>query len=74
VVRASGACILVLAAYTAAWSQTDGPLRAWVAYPEEWIRVTPQQAGLDLEKFNEVLTQSSVRQGGWRGNQPDEHQ
>ena len=30
----------------------------WVAYPEEeWVRITPAQAGFDAAKFNEFTSQ-----------------
>ncbi|MFV2066287.1 MAG: CocE/NonD family hydrolase, partial [Pirellulales bacterium] len=42
-----------------------------VVFPqEEWLRITPRQAGLDEEKFRELLTTADVHGGGWGGNQP----
>lgn len=39
-----------------------------VIYPEEkWIEISAQQAGLDVEKFNEILASSEIRGGGWGG-------
>lgn len=73
--RACGACAAVLAASAAAWSQTEGQLPPWVVYPEkQWRRITPGEAGLNVEKFNEVLNQANVHPGGWGGNQPGERQ
>jgi len=42
-------------------AQDDRGVPDWVVYPEEeWIRITPRQAGLDVEKFNKVLAQAKV--------------
>jgi CubicO group peptidase (beta-lactamase class C family) len=45
-----------------------GEVPNWVVYPEdEWVRITPEQAGLDVKQFKEVLAQSKVRGSGWGG-------
>lgn len=40
----------------------------WVVFPEQqWIRITPEQAGLDVEKLNAILSQADVHGDGWGG-------
>jgi uncharacterized protein len=46
-----------------------------VVFPqEEWVRITPQQAGLHVEKFDALLAGCHIRGGGWGGNEPGEDQ
>jgi CubicO group peptidase (beta-lactamase class C family) len=52
-----------------------GRLPNWVVFPEgEWVRITPEQAGLDVAKFDDLLNKSTVRPGGWGGTRPRDNQ
>ena len=43
-------------------------LPEWVTYPEEdWITVTPAEAGLDVEKFNRFLAEGDVKGAAFGG-------
>ncbi|NLY00948.1 MAG: CocE/NonD family hydrolase [Rhodopirellula sp.] len=54
---------------------TAAELPSEVVFPQEdWIRITPKQAGLNAEEFGELLRRSDVHGGGWGGNQPAEGQ
>ena len=40
----------------------------WVTYPgEEWETITPEEAGLDVEKWQRVLAETPVRPAAWQG-------
>jgi len=71
-----GSLLVVLSPCGAtAGDPSTGDLPAWVVYPEkEWVRITPRQAGLDVDKFDEILAQSNAHGGGWGGIEvgPDE--
>ena len=42
-----------------------------VVFPQaEWVRITPRQAGLNADKFRELLAAANVHGGGWGGNEP----
>ncbi len=46
-----------------------------VVFPgDKWDRITPEQAGLDVEKFNQLLRKANVRPGGWGGTKPTDKQ
>jgi len=59
---------LLMTCGSAASAQSETQVPDWVVYPDkEWIKITPEQAGLDVEKFNKVLARSNVRGGTWGG-------
>jgi CubicO group peptidase (beta-lactamase class C family) len=47
----------------------------WVVYPErEWVRITPEQAGLDAKKLAEIVAQANIHGGGTLGVQVTDRQ
>jgi len=43
----------------------------WVVFPgQQWKKISPAQAGLNVEKFNKILAQSDVHAQGWGGTEP----
>ncbi len=49
-------------------AQSSDKLPSWVVFPEkEWVRITPGEAGLDEQKFRQILAQSRVGPGTWGG-------
>ena len=60
--------LLLLLGATVAQAQDRPPPADWVVFPErEWKTATSEEAGLDVEKFRELLAQSDVHSGGWGG-------
>jgi CubicO group peptidase (beta-lactamase class C family) len=60
---------------SATFAQTETQVPDWVVYPEEeWIKITPEQAGLDVDEFQRVLDHSIVRGGGWGGVRVEDHE
>ena len=42
-----------------------------VVFPQEkWVRITPEQAGLNVERFKKLVAESDVHAGGWGGTRP----
>jgi hypothetical protein len=68
--------LLVLASLSKpALSQNERAVPDWVVYPgERWIKITPEQAGIDAEKLNELLARSEIHGGGWGGTTPGDRQ
>ena len=61
--------VVILLLVGTAWA-ADRPGR--VVFPGEgWVRITPEQAGIDVAKFETLLSQSEVGPGGWGGHSPD---
>lgn len=45
------------------------PIPKWVTYPgKEWKRITPEQAGFDVEKLDAVIAKAKIQGGGWGGS------
>lgn len=63
-------------AVRAAAAADDAPaVPAWVTFPEkEWVRITPEQAGLDAAKLQQVLDAAKIGPGGFGGNHPTDKQ
>lgn len=46
-----------------------------VVFPqEEWVRISPEQAGLNVQRYEELLGSSNIGPGGWGGNEPGDGQ
>lgn len=60
--------LITLACLTAA----HGQVADQVVFPQEkWISITPRQAGLNVERFNELLVRSDAHPGGFGGTEPN---
>ena len=47
----------------------------WVVYPEEeWLKITPGQAGFEEDRFDQVISRLDVRGSSWEGEAHDEGQ
>ena len=47
----------------------------WVVYPdEEWIKITPAQAGFDATKFNQIIVNSHPKGGNFWGEVHEENE
>ena len=58
---------IVIATATTTWAERPGT----IVFPgEKWMRISPEQAGLDVKEFETLLSQSEVGPGGWGGNDP----
>jgi len=61
-------CFALILGAPFTFAQTETQVPNWVTYPEkEWTKITPKQAGLDIEKFATLLANSEVHEGGWGG-------
>ena len=53
-------------------TEANFPIPDWVVYPEEeWIQITPGEAGIDAEKFTELIVNSPTKRGAWEGEVHD---
>ncbi len=68
--------LLLLALSTRSPAGDDGAqLRDSVVFPDdEWGRISPEQAGLDVAKFNDLLNRSKAHADGWGGTQPKDNE
>ncbi len=57
------------------FANDDARVPREVEFPDDrWVKITPQQAGLNVARFREVLEKSDVHPGGWGGTQPNDRQ
>ena len=60
--------LLLFPCGSALGGEEAGPVPDWVVYPEdEWVRITPEEAGLDATKLGEILAKGKVHGGSWGG-------
>ncbi len=72
---AVGGLLLAAWACPASAAQGDAGPPGWVVYPEkQWTRITPEEAGFDAEKLDQVLAGATVSAGAWGGVQVQPHQ
>ena len=66
---------LLLATGSHGFAADEARVPDWVVFPDDqWVKITPQQAGLNVARFEKILEGSNVHPGGWGGTQPDDKQ
>lgn len=56
-------------------TNVENTIPAWVVYPdEEWMKITPAQAGFDVTKFNQIIVNSHPRGGDFWGEVHEENE
>ncbi|MEO2048704.1 MAG: CocE/NonD family hydrolase [Pirellulales bacterium] len=67
--------IVCIVAFVISWlgpvavvAQTRADLPEGIVFPgDEWLRITPEQAGFNIESFRQLVSKSDVHAGNWGG-------